>query len=153
MRNRQDNLSFASFCTKLPLTTSLFLPGRPGLPFSRTRGCSEVSVLYAYDIERMEPACAEVFPGSSIDAVHTPQPSVTTTSKTGSSFRIKASHPVKSKKNRKLWDYRHLFQNLNQRIAAAHRNQRNRWEINPSVPGDVQKKMLTRLPEIYSPAD
>mgnify|MGYP004447602403 FL=1 len=35
---------------------------------ARTRGCSEVSVLYAYDIERMEPLCAEVFPGNSIDA-------------------------------------------------------------------------------------
>jgi len=35
---------------------------------ARTRGCSEVSVLYAYDIEQMEPLCAEVFPGNSIDA-------------------------------------------------------------------------------------
>ena len=35
---------------------------------ARTRGCSEVSVLYAYDIELMEPVCAEVFPGNSIDA-------------------------------------------------------------------------------------
>lgn len=35
---------------------------------ARKRGCSEVSVLYAYDIERMEPVCAEVFPGNSIDA-------------------------------------------------------------------------------------
>ena len=35
---------------------------------ARVRGCSEVSVLYAYDIERMEPLCAEVFPGNSIDA-------------------------------------------------------------------------------------
>lgn len=35
---------------------------------ARIRGCSEVSVLYAYDIERMEPVCAEVFPGNSIDA-------------------------------------------------------------------------------------
>ncbi len=35
---------------------------------ARTRGCSEVSVLYAYDIEQMEPVCAEVFPGNSIDA-------------------------------------------------------------------------------------
>ncbi len=32
------------------------------------KGCREVSVLYAYDIEAMEPACAEVFPGNSIDA-------------------------------------------------------------------------------------
>ena len=35
---------------------------------ARTRGVCEVSVLYAYDIERMEPICAEVFPGNSIDA-------------------------------------------------------------------------------------
>lgn len=35
---------------------------------ARTRGCSEVSVLYAYNIEQMEPVCAEVFPGNSIDA-------------------------------------------------------------------------------------
>jgi len=35
---------------------------------ARTRGCSEVSVIYAYDIEKMEPLCAEVFPGNSIDA-------------------------------------------------------------------------------------
>lgn len=32
------------------------------------KGCQEVSVLYAYDIEEMEPICAEVFPGNSIDA-------------------------------------------------------------------------------------
>lgn len=35
---------------------------------ARVRGCCEVSVLYAYDIEKMEPVCAEVFPGNSIDA-------------------------------------------------------------------------------------
>ena len=35
---------------------------------ARIRGCCEVSVLYAYDIEKMEPLCAEVFPGNSIDA-------------------------------------------------------------------------------------
>jgi len=35
---------------------------------ARARGCSEISVLYAYDIEKMEPICAEVFPGNSIDA-------------------------------------------------------------------------------------
>lgn len=35
---------------------------------ARTRDCSEVSVIYAYDIEQMEPLCAEVFPGNSIDA-------------------------------------------------------------------------------------
>jgi len=35
---------------------------------SRVKGCQEVSVLYAYDIEEMEPICAEVFPGNSIDA-------------------------------------------------------------------------------------
>ena len=35
---------------------------------ARTKGCREVSVLYAYDIEAMEPICAEIFPGNSIDA-------------------------------------------------------------------------------------
>ena len=35
---------------------------------SRVRGCGDISVLYAYDIERMEPICAEVFPGNCIDA-------------------------------------------------------------------------------------
>jgi len=35
---------------------------------ARVKGCQEVSVLYAYDIEVMEPICAEVFPGNSIDA-------------------------------------------------------------------------------------
>lgn len=39
---------------------------------ARVRGCREVSVLYAYDIERMEPICAEVFPGNSIDAASYP---------------------------------------------------------------------------------
>jgi len=34
----------------------------------RVKGRKELSVLYAYDIERMEPICAEVFPGNSIDA-------------------------------------------------------------------------------------
>ena len=35
---------------------------------ARVRVCNDVSVLYAYDIEVMEPICAEVFPGNSIDA-------------------------------------------------------------------------------------
>lgn len=35
---------------------------------ARVCGCCEVSVLYAYDIEKMEPVCAQVFPGNSIDA-------------------------------------------------------------------------------------
>ncbi len=35
---------------------------------ARVRGCKEVSVLYAYDIEKMEPVCAEIFPENSIDA-------------------------------------------------------------------------------------
>lgn len=39
---------------------------------ARVRGCSEVSILYAYDIEKMEPICAEVFPGNSIDATSYP---------------------------------------------------------------------------------
>jgi len=39
---------------------------------ARVKGCREVSVLYAYDIELMEPICAEVFPGNSIDATSYP---------------------------------------------------------------------------------
>jgi hypothetical protein len=35
---------------------------------ARVKGCREISVLYAYDIELMEPICAEVFPGNSIGA-------------------------------------------------------------------------------------
>jgi len=35
---------------------------------ARVKGCKETSVLYAYDIELMEPICAEIFPGNSIDA-------------------------------------------------------------------------------------
>ena len=35
---------------------------------AKKKGCREVSVLYAYDIEAMEPICAEVFPGNSTDA-------------------------------------------------------------------------------------
>ena len=35
---------------------------------TRVKGCKDISVLYAYDIEAMEPVCAEVFPGNSIDA-------------------------------------------------------------------------------------
>ena len=35
----------------------------------RVKGCKDVSVIYAYDLEAMEPICAEVFPGNSIDAV------------------------------------------------------------------------------------
>ena len=35
---------------------------------SRVKGCQDISILYAYDIELMEPVCAEVFPGNSIDA-------------------------------------------------------------------------------------
>lgn len=34
----------------------------------RVKGCKEISVLYAYDIEEMEPVCAQVFPGNCIDA-------------------------------------------------------------------------------------
>ena len=36
---------------------------------ARVKGCKDVSVIYAYDLEAMEPVCAEVFPGNSIDAV------------------------------------------------------------------------------------
>lgn len=35
---------------------------------ARISGCKEVSVIYAYDIENMEPICAQVFPGNCIDA-------------------------------------------------------------------------------------
>jgi hypothetical protein len=35
---------------------------------SRLKGVKDVSVLYAYDIETMEPLCSEVFPGNYIDA-------------------------------------------------------------------------------------
>jgi hypothetical protein len=35
---------------------------------ARVKGCKDVSVLYAYDLEDMEPLCAEVFPGNHIDA-------------------------------------------------------------------------------------
>jgi hypothetical protein len=35
---------------------------------ARVKGCREVSLLYAYDIEAMEPVCAEIFPGNCIDA-------------------------------------------------------------------------------------
>lgn len=36
---------------------------------AKVKGHREVSVLYAYDIEDMEPICAQVFPGNTIDAV------------------------------------------------------------------------------------
>ena len=35
---------------------------------SRLKGCRDISVLYAYNIEKMEPLCAQVFPGNCIDA-------------------------------------------------------------------------------------
>jgi len=35
---------------------------------ARVRGTKDVSLLYLYDLEKMEPVCAEVFPGNSIDA-------------------------------------------------------------------------------------
>jgi len=35
---------------------------------AKRRGHRDISILYAYDIEAMEPVCAEVFPGNSIDA-------------------------------------------------------------------------------------
>lgn len=34
---------------------------------SRTRGLKNISILYAYDIERFEPICAQVFPGNCPD--------------------------------------------------------------------------------------
>ena len=35
---------------------------------ARMKGCKEISVIYAYDIETLEPICAQVFPGGYIDA-------------------------------------------------------------------------------------
>lgn len=35
---------------------------------ARVKGTKDISVIYAYDIELMEPICAEVFPGNCIDA-------------------------------------------------------------------------------------
>src|SRR5574344_1829733 len=35
---------------------------------AKVKGSKDISILYAYDIELMEPVCAEVFPGNSIDA-------------------------------------------------------------------------------------
>ncbi len=34
---------------------------------ARVKGCKELSVLYAYDVERSEPVCAQVFPGNHPD--------------------------------------------------------------------------------------
>lgn len=39
---------------------------------SRIKGCRDVSVIYAYDIELMEPICAEVFPGNCVDVTAYP---------------------------------------------------------------------------------
>lgn len=36
---------------------------------AKIKGHKEVSVIYAYNIENMEPICAQVFPGNSIDAI------------------------------------------------------------------------------------
>lgn len=36
---------------------------------ARLKGCEDISLLYAYDLEKMEPICAQVFPGNCIDAV------------------------------------------------------------------------------------
>ena len=36
---------------------------------ARLKGCEDISILYAYDLELMEPVCSKVFPGNSIDAV------------------------------------------------------------------------------------
>jgi len=35
---------------------------------ARVKGCKDISILYAYNIETMEPLCCEVFPGNCIDA-------------------------------------------------------------------------------------
>ena len=36
---------------------------------ARLKGCEDISILFAYDIEKKEPICSQVFPGNSIDAV------------------------------------------------------------------------------------
>ena len=36
---------------------------------ARIKGCRDISVLYAYDVDTQEPICSQVFPGNSIDAV------------------------------------------------------------------------------------
>ena len=35
---------------------------------ARVKGCKDVSLIYAYDIETCEPVCADIFPGNCIDA-------------------------------------------------------------------------------------
>ena len=35
---------------------------------ARVKGCQDISVLYAYNLEKREPLCAQVFPGNMIDA-------------------------------------------------------------------------------------
>ena len=35
---------------------------------AKKKGCKEISILYAFDIDKMEPICAEVFPGNNIDS-------------------------------------------------------------------------------------
>lgn len=35
---------------------------------ARVKGCKDLSVLYAFDIEKREPLCAQVFPGNCLDA-------------------------------------------------------------------------------------
>ena len=35
---------------------------------TRIKGTRDISILYAYDIEKMEPVCADVFPGNSVDS-------------------------------------------------------------------------------------
>lgn len=36
---------------------------------ARVKGCEDISLLYAYDLEKGEPICSQVFPGNCIDAV------------------------------------------------------------------------------------
>lgn len=35
---------------------------------AHVKGCKDISIIYAYDIEKMEPVCAEVFAGNRVDA-------------------------------------------------------------------------------------
>lgn len=65
---------------------------------ARVRGCNEISALYAYDIERMEPVCAEVFPAIVLTPVPT-RPLSATISARGSSLRIKDFRLARSRRN------------------------------------------------------
>ena len=66
---------------------------------ARNKGRREVSVLYAYDIETMEPVCAEVFPGTALMPAHMLRSSVTTTFARELLSQTKGFRPASSKRN------------------------------------------------------